>query len=298
MYIVSIGFSAHAEQKLFKRQYAGADVVLSYRWQDRSRKNRTLVFRLSKKDVAKGNSEFKGFDNQKANDYAFKKVQEFVKKFPRLRVEENSYGFDVIYINMSSSEQAVYAKKIKAAQEQAMEEYTKQNFYMRYGDYVMPDHRHIAKRYVTPMEPVVRAIRSKTRGYNQRATINYMLGWLQTIPYDQLVNRETSNGAGFQTPYGLLLNNRGDCDTKSVTLAAMLRQLYPHLRSVIVYVPEHAFVGIQMRPQKGDYSIRLGGENFILLDPTGPGLSLLGEVEEKSEKYLKAGKYSYQEVPF
>ena len=128
--------------------------------------------------------------------------------------------------------------------------------------------------------------------------MNYALNFLQNIPYDQLVSRYTSNGAGFQTPYGLLYNNRGDCDTKSVALAAILRNLFPELRIVMVYVPEHAFVGVHFKPGKKDYALQLGGQPFVLAEPTGPSLAPLGRLDDRALSYLDSGKFSYQEVPF
>ena len=65
-----------------------------------------------------------------------------------------------------------------------------------------------------------------------------------------------------------------------------------------MYVPEHAFVGLQMTPESGDYSLKLAGSPFVLLDPTGPRQLLLGEVDDQALPYLKKGYYSYQEVPF
>lgn len=291
-----------AAQKLFERRYVGENVLLHYRWLDGSQAAHNLVFRLDMKAAALGNREFQAFDNDAANAFALAAVRQYAvthsQQGKKIEVQKDPGGFRVVYYGMQQAEHQQHEEAIENLQEEAFERYLKQTFYMRYADYVMPDHRQIARRYVRAVQPVAAQVREQTRGMDRRQVVNYLLGFLQTIPYDELRDRTTSNGAGFQTPYGLFINNRGDCDTKSVALAAILRQIYPGQRLVIVYVPDHAFVGIHAQPGAQDFALRLGGQPFVLADPTGPALVPLGQVENRSKNYLKQGRYSYQEIPF
>jgi hypothetical protein len=291
-----------AAQKLFERRYLGQEVLLHYRWQDALQDAYELVFRLDMEAAALGNREFQPFDNEAANTFALEAVKKYAVKHSqgakRIEIQKDVRGFRVVYHGMNQAEHQAHEQAIEEVQEQAFDRYLKQAFYMRYADYVMPDHRNIARRYVRAMQPIATKVREQTRGMNRRQVVNYLLGFLQTIPYDELRDRTTSNGAGFQTPYGLFINNRGDCDTKSVALAAILRKLYPRQRLVIVYVPDHAFVGIHAQPGARDVALQLGGQPFVLADPTGPAIVPLGQVETTSAKYLQQGRYSYQEIPF
>ncbi|MFZ2620513.1 MAG: hypothetical protein WAX89_06525 [Alphaproteobacteria bacterium] len=293
-----------AAQTRFERTYTGKNVSLTYHWRDTQGRNNSLLFQLPKAEVARGNAEFKPFNqvNTQATQEAFAAVEAFIQPYvgkqKKIDLTAHSNGFRATYYGFKTPEQQELDAKVRATYQEQFDKTITNNFYMSYGNYVMPDHRRIAKRYVPAVSPIASAIAAQTKGQGLRGVVDYTLSFLQTIPYDELVSRQSSNGAGFQTPYGLLLNNRGDCDTKSVALAAILRKLYPSQRIVIVYVPEHAFVGIHATPSRTDYALRLGGEPFILADPTGPHQTRWGVIETTAEAHLKRGSYSFQEVPF
>ena len=301
----SIGLVAmsHAAQTAFQRQYVGADVMLSYQWEDRTQQRHNLVFRLPQKDAALGNKEFRAYDNDEANAYIIKAMRDYAEKQSiggrQIEIREIAgRRLQVGYLGFSEIGIAKHREALEKVQGDAEKEYLTSIYHTKFDNYVMPDHRTITKRYAQAMAPIARAIRPQLRGLDRRQATEHIIHFFQSIPYDELLNRETSNGAGFQTPYGLLLNNKGDCDTKSVAMASLLRYLYPRQRIVIVYVPGHAFVGIQGRPGPQDFSVRLGGSDFVLADPTGPRLATLGMVSESSRRYLENKKFSYQEVPF
>ncbi|MGY0650058.1 MAG: hypothetical protein ACW7DU_18220, partial [Paraglaciecola chathamensis] len=95
------------------------------------------------------------------------------------------------------------------------------------------------------------------------AFLNLLLGWLQSIPYDDLESRVSSNGAGFSPPFTLLSNNQGDCDSKSVLMASVIRALFPDIELVMLYLPNHALLGIAMSPQKDEASMLINGEEYL-----------------------------------
>ena len=291
----------HASQIQFQRAYDATDAILKYTWHDHNQQRQRVTLRLPQDALKRGNVEFQSFSNTAMMNNTAKALQSFAQEQNQGRkqltvtpqqnqIQFNFRGFSSAEIDRLQNEM----KQIKDATEAA---FLRQTFYTSFNNYVMPDHRRIAKRYVPALRPLAEAMApGMPRG--QRAQINHMLSFFQSIPYDELLNRRTSNGAGFQTPYGLLLNNRGDCDTKSVALAALLRNFFPRMRLLIVYVPGHAFVGIQQLPTQGDRSIKVNGKPFILADPTGPRPLELGEVDEESLSYLRQRQYSFQEVPF
>jgi hypothetical protein len=131
----------------------------------------------------------------------------------------------------------------------------------------------------------------------QREQINWIMGFLQSIPYDTLQNRRTSNGSGFQTPYALLRTNRGDCDTKSVALLAILRSLYPTLPLSMIYVSEHAFVGIGIAQGPKDYALKLNNRPYVLADPTGPSQIPLGVADRRALALLKSADFFHKPIP-
>ncbi|MCP5405039.1 MAG: hypothetical protein H6922_02305 [Pseudomonadaceae bacterium] len=292
-----------AQQVKFSAKLVGGDVRLSYAWHDVDRQEQTLAFNLPIDDVQRGRSEFRSFDNAAMRDYVFAKVKGYAEAHSgpglQLEVARTTEGYDVQAKGARSDEIDAQMLELAKVRDAAVEEFMANTLYTRVDARgVMPDHKRIAKRYAPALAPVQAVLARQLRGQDARAVVDYLLGFLQTIPYDQLQNRYTSNGAGFQTPYGLLLENKGDCDTKSVALAALLRGLYPTLRITMVYVPNHAFVGVALPRGPADYALKLGNGVFVLADPTGPRLMRLGEVDSVALRDLEAGKYSYQEVPF
>jgi hypothetical protein len=87
--------------------------------------------------------------------------------------------------------------------------------------------------------------------------------FIQSIPY----STSTTTDAGFQTPIGMFAQNRGDCDTKSVALAAILRGY--GINSVMVTMPEHMFMGVEIPASPGDHTFVYRGRRFVSVEPTG-----------------------------
>lgn len=294
-----------AEQLGFKTRVVGNIVRFDYTWRDADQQTRKLAFTLPVDDLQRGQQEFQPFDNAAMNDAGFVAVQTYAKAHSvgnlKLKVSRTFNGFEVEAEGpQSAAAQGLLQTHMDAMQKarmDGMDAYIRKAYYSRVSEgNVMPDHKRIVQRYGPALAPVQAAIRQATRGMPPREVVNFIMGFLQSIPYDLLGNRYTSNGAGFQTPYGLLTGNKGDCDTKAVTLLALLRGIYPTIRLTMVYVPEHAFVGLALPRGPQDYALNLKGQAFVLADPTGPRTLKLGEVDSGYLRDLEGGKYSYQEV--
>jgi hypothetical protein len=148
-----------------------------------------------------------------------------------------------------------------------------------------PDYARIARESVEPLAPVAAALAAATRGRSRREVIDRLLLFLQTIPYDPLEDRATD--AGFALPLAVLAGNRGDCDSKSVTFAALLHRLYPDLPIALILVPGHALVALGLSPEGGDRrTIRYAGRTWVLGEPVGPGAYPLGRIAEESASGL------------
>lgn len=294
-----------AEQVSFKSRVVGNVVRFDYVWRDAAKQTRKLAFTLPVEDLQRGQQEFRPFDNAAMNEAGFKAVQDYATTHSvgrlKLKVSRTFNGFEVEAEGpQSAASQGVLKSHMEAMQKArlaGMDEYIRTAYYSRVSEgNVMPDHKRIVQRYGPALAPVQAAIKQATRGMPPREVVNFIMGFLQSIPYDLLNSRYTSNGAGFQTPYGLLTGNKGDCDTKAVALLALLRGIYPNIRLTMVYVPEHAFVGLALPRGPQDYALNLKGQAFVLADPTGPRELKLGEVDSSYLGDLEGGKYSYQEV--
>ena len=110
---------------------------------------------------------------------------------------------------------------------------------------------------------------------------------MQTIPYE--ARKRKGGDPGYRRPLALLSRNRGDCDSKSVLFLALVHGRLPDLPLAVVYVPEHALVGIGLDGERGDRTFRDDGVRYIYAEPVGPALHPLGETAPEDRKAAKKG---------
>lgn len=157
----------------------------------------------------------------------------------------------------------------------------------RYGrEIVRPDYASLALDFAEPLRPVSAALRSAAPEQTDRALLDVALQFYQSIPYDELKSRYFADSGGILAPPALFDANRGDCDTKTTALAATLRSLLPHRTTVMLLLPGHALLGIDLTPRPGDRTYRWQGRSYVLLEPAGPGLFEIGQIAEDSARLL------------
>jgi hypothetical protein len=139
-----------------------------------------------------------------------------------------------------------------------------------------PDYVQIAGLAVGDLAPAAAAIRRWTQGMGRRETLDYLLLFIQSIPYDRLEDRRTDTG--FLLPALLLSENRGDCDSKAVTFAALAHLLYPDLPIAMVLLPKHAYLALGLAPEPGDQALKLDGKAWTVAEAAGPGLLPVGRL--------------------
>ncbi len=139
-----------------------------------------------------------------------------------------------------------------------------------------PDYARIARLAVDDLVPVAAAMRQWTHGMSRREALGHLLLFIQSIPYDQLEDRRTD--AGFLLPALVLAENRGDCDSKAVTFAALAHLLYPDLPIAMVLLPRHAYLALGLAPEPGDQALKLNRQTWTLAEAAGPGLFPIGRL--------------------
>jgi len=152
---------------------------------------------------------------------------------------------------------------------------------------VRVDFLHVILQDTLNARSITKAIATRTHGRSNREVITYVLNFLQSIPYDHLKSRNAMEGLGFVPPLTLIAINKGDCDTKSTALATLLRTLLPNVNMAMVFIPNHAFVALDIPMHKGDDTININGRNYVVVDPTGPSLSAVGKAHKRAKPYLK-----------
>ena len=300
--VVFMGHSAVAQQLDYERREGNGYSRFSYEWLDSNRKKQRLKFALPYDDILTGSQEFKRFDMNDARTFTVKALRKHAKQFSDVDVDVRR-RHKTIELQVSGRvpqhrlQQVVNALTEK--KETAMSAYLSNHFYKYIDDEsIMPDHGKIAQRYVAAMQPVAKAMAGYISPNNKRKTMNYLLSFWQSIPYDTLTDRYSTNGAGFQTPYGVLSDNQGDCDSKSVAFAALVRNIYPSSRLFMIYTDKHAFVGAEIPAKRTDMRLNINGSSVVLMEPVGPAVVEVGVLREESKIALMGGQYSYQEIPF
>jgi len=105
------------------------------------------------------------------------------------------------------------------------------------------------------------------------------------------------NGSGFSPPLAVLNQNLGDCDSKSVLTASLIRAFLPNNSMRLVLLRNHALLAIAMTPLTKDTTMMIDGMPFILLDPTGPAQMKLGEVSKSTKQAIASQQYTLEVIP-
>jgi hypothetical protein len=149
------------------------------------------------------------------------------------------------------------------------------------------DFPRLAREHGALLAEAAREIAGQLNGLSPRDKVQFLVGFLQSIPYETLNTRGRSP---MRTPSGVLADNRGDCDAKSVTLAALLASIAPDLSTVLVYGDNHAFLGVSLPVMPGDIAFTVSGRSYIALEPVGPGWFPTGQISPLSQTILASGR--------
>lgn len=161
------------------------------------------------------------------------------------------------------------------------DEFFSSRLYRRNADgELLPDYRRIARIEAAELDSLLPPLRAWLRGLGQRAAVQRLLLFTQSIPYDPLDDRADS--AGFLPPLQLLAENRGDCDSKSVLFAALAHRLYPDLPIAMALIPGHAYLALGLSPSAHDTQLDWSGRTWVVAEPVGPAISPLGALSDQS----------------
>ena len=150
---------------------------------------------------------------------------------------------------------------------------------------VVPDYGRLAGLFVAAMRPVAAALAAQLPpAAGERERLALALAFVQSIPYDTETAARRENG--YVVPPMMLVQNKGACDSKSVTLASLLATLLPGRASVVVLVPEHALLGVALTPAPGERTLFHDGRTYVLMEPVGPAQTPVGQVTERSARAL------------
>ncbi|WP_258872703.1 hypothetical protein [Thalassotalea euphylliae] len=292
---------AAAEQTSFNKRERGDNYEFSYQWRDHNQQPQAMQFSLSKQALFSPFRRFRAYNTDIAAQHVQRQIRQYLKQNPIAGVNV-TFGNALSDIRLSgrNPQDVNHASEVIKAQELTFfNEYLRSQYYHQFTDHsgtagIKPDHVRIARDSVQTLAPTKPIILDIVNVKNIRLVTNYVLGFVQNIPYSPLASRLTSSGAGFNVPTKVLWENQGDCDSKMTLTIAILRALMPRINMVMVYIDQHAFIGLEMLPEAGDVTLNYRGRTFVLGDPTGPRLMPLGQLSFEAEQAVRAKHYTVE----
>jgi len=295
--------TANAEQLNFSKNDLGDKIQFSYRWVNHLNIEKHLNFTLPKKAVFNRFRKFKSYKNEFNEAYIHKKIQACIQETPLKGVQINfakQNGHTKIDIKGKKQQDVNNAyQELAKLERKYNDEYLQSNNYQRFVTYngiktIKPNHVFIAEKSVDDLKIFKELVLDDVSVKNIRKATNFVLGFVQSIPYEKLESRITSSGAGFTPPLNLLYRNQGDCDSKVTLTASILRALMPRINLTIVYIDNHALLGIDLLPEGDDITIVKDSITYVLAEPTGPAILALGKIALFSKQAVLAGLYNVE----
>ncbi|GAB1622797.1 hypothetical protein AAOGI_28470 [Agarivorans albus] len=295
-----LSLSAQAEQLRFERN-AGH---YNYLWKDYQNNTQTLSFSLL--NYPHKLTKFTQYRPEQAQQYVLSKLKPSLRKIDpkQAKVSFNTQHGQLSYQLQGNDQEFIQelSEKLGKEVQQHYQDYLTKHYFVEKQTAdgtmgIMPDHNRLAQESAEYLFSWLNnSLNQLEDQAKQREVSNYLLSFVQSIPYSELRSKDRLRGAGFLTPIQVIRNNVGDCDSKTTLLASALKTLYPRLDVAIIYVPNHALLALNMAPQAGDETVRIEGKQYVLLEPTGPALFELGKVAKESAQYIHSGLYTYQQM--
>jgi hypothetical protein len=289
-----------AKQLSFSKIEKGDNYQFNYRWLDNQGNTQKIQFSLSKRGMFDRFRNFKTFKQDIAQFSINNALQKKLRTEPieGVMIDFNKNSNNEITIKGLDNQviNSAYAK-INQLKQALSNKYLTDNYYQQFITHdqinaIKPDHTRFANITSIDFKPVKPIILEKFPIKNIRKITNYILGFVQSIPYSTLESRVTASGAGFNPPLKLLWENQGDCDSKVTLTAAIFRTLMPRIKMILVFIDNHALIGIKVPVEAEDQTINIDGISYVLAEPTGPRLLNLGAIAQASELAIGNGHYS------
>lgn len=143
-------------------------------------------------------------------------------------------------------------------------------------------------------KPVIKdlARRLETIATSETDKVEAALSYVQSLPYSY---DSTSKGKDEYVRYPIetLVDGCGDCEDKSVLLAAILREM--NVDFVLLMAPDHMAVGVDCQPQNDSTYYMFNGKKYYYVETTQPEFRI-GQVPDNIPK-AKIEVISCEETP-
>jgi len=295
-----------AKQLKFSKTTTDEQVQFNYQWLDQTQQRQSLSFAIDKTQIFNRFRNFKSYKAMQARRYINQQLKKALTRDPIADVRinfsrrGNNLQMEIKGENQSAVDHAQHT--IASLENELMQQHLAKNFYTQFVNYdnnnaIKPDHVRFAQASVHDFKALKPLILDSVSILNVRKVTDYVLSFVQSIPYATLESRVTSTGVGFNPPLQTLWQNQGDCDSKVTLTAAMLRALMPRIKIQLIFIDNHALIAINMPSQGDELTISVDGLDYILAEPTGPAMMHVGALSADAEFAIRNGRY-YAEAFF
>lgn len=301
-------FPCHAKQLAFSRLEKDNTIEFHYVWQDRAEKQHQLDVSFDKTQFFDAFRTFKLYRPEIANRYSVmamrKQASQIDAREADIKVKQNANKISVSIRSRHPKSIPKWQKQFQQLQRSSFTQYLADNYYIEFENAmgetgIKPDHVKFARQSQDLLAPLIASFRQLSENSpDRRKTIELVLSWVQSIPYDLLEDRLNSNGSGFSPPNKLLADNKGDCDSKAVLTAALLHGLYPDMPMVFIFLPEHALLGVSLKHKKEESVFMHDQIAYFYLEPTGPALFELGQISDQSKRDIGNNQQQFEPIKF
>lgn len=288
---------AAARQLSYERRRSPSHTQYRVRWLDHGQRERDISFTLDTAEVDAATKVFRDFSLEAMRDYIQDALRQTAARWPQIKLEfepraVTAHGMGISY-RVSGPQNLLEdaTTQLRRTMDDAKVRYVAQVLRRIDGNTVTVDYVAATRRYVRALAPLAQALSDIAGGADDRGRLGLALSFFQAIPYDTLSNRVRDGGFDFAPPPTLLDINRGDCDSKSVALACVLRGLTPHRISAMATMPGHAILAVDVGWREGDAWVRRNGRVFIAMEPAGPAVVPVGRVARETGQFLDQQRF-------
>ncbi len=280
---------AEAQQLDFSRITRSGDERLSYRWRDLDRREQATAFTLARQDIRDAEASFKEFSLDGMWDDIAANLRDETARFGNgaqieIRRVDDRLSWTVKARDPASQEALI--RNLNERFQRAQKTYLDRHLRQRLDEgRIMVDFAAATRALQEPMRAVAKAL-GATPGIadDDRARVTLALAFFQQVPYATL--GDAARRGDFLPAPALLAQNRGDCDSKAVALAAVLRTYTPWRKLAVIVMPGHAVLGVDLPARPGEQTVRAQARQYVALEPAGPAMAPIGDVAPRAAKYL------------
>ena len=291
--LLALGGPVAAQQIDFKRVTHRGDETLSYRWRDAARAEHAVSFTLTRAAIGEAEASFAEFSMEGMWRQLEAGLRDETRKFgnnARIELARNGDGLRWTAFAPDKRQSDRLMQLLAERFERDQTVYLSRYLRRRDGHRIMVDFAGATAALQSPMRAVAEALGKSAPGLNDdRARLTLALGFFQEIPYAVLEDKVRRGGDFLPAP-ALLAQNRGDCDSKSVALAAVLRSFAPWRKLAIVTMPEHAILAVDVPAETDDITVRSKGRQYVAVEAAGPAMAPVGRVGARTARYLREGR--------